>query len=347
MVKITNTLGDVKVGKQGAAVYQRKYGQQVRRTRQPKRAIVSQTQLAHRQLYRAALDWRKQLSLPNRRYLDGYTIANWIVDNYKIPLPWSRFALKLYLEHVHFVVMEKPTTSYEMVEQKFEAYDNEADLTSFDAAWGNYCTAQTFTPQATHDLKKIMLYVAKLGSPGLATASIRATDGVGKPTGEDLVSETFNVSNLETTMTWKEILLPYSELVAETQYAIVLKLPTGNGTNYIKWGMDNTAPTYARGVRAYSTTGGATWILSGDKDMGFSEYGEYEVSSGEPGLLHVRHPALLSVVHKRGALLVSQYANLSSLDEEYLTGQVGLDVESGDTIKVTTLPGIEYNYLVV
>ena len=70
MVKIVNPLGDVKTGRQGEAVYQRKYGQQIRRTAQPKRAIASETQIAHRQLYRAALDWRKLLSLANRRYLE-------------------------------------------------------------------------------------------------------------------------------------------------------------------------------------------------------------------------------------------------------------------------------------
>ena len=52
----------------------------------------------------------------------------------------------------------------------------------------------------------------------------------------------------------------------------------------------------------------------------------------------------MSVVHKRGELTVREYDTLSSLDEEYLTGQVGLDVEVGDTIEATTLPGISYRY---
>ena len=108
MVKIRNVLGEVKKGVQGEAVYQGKYGQQIRRTRQPKRAIASEKQLEHRQLYREALAWRKALSLANRRYLDGYCIANWVVDDYQIPLPWSRFALKLYLEHVKFDIITTP-----------------------------------------------------------------------------------------------------------------------------------------------------------------------------------------------------------------------------------------------
>ena len=61
-------------------------------------------------------------------------------------------------------------------------------------------------------------------------------------------------------------------------------------------------------------------------------------------LIHVTHPALLTVVHKRGELLVGKYDTLSSLDDEYLTAQVGLDLEEGDTIQATTLPGIQYSY---
>ncbi|MBA7540641.1 hypothetical protein ES705_32940 [subsurface metagenome] len=105
MVKIVNSLGDVKIGRQGEVVYQRKYGEQIRRQVSPKRAIASEAQIAHRQLYRDALAWRSELSRPNRRYLEGYCIANWVVDGYHIPLPWSRFALKLYLEKVQFVII--------------------------------------------------------------------------------------------------------------------------------------------------------------------------------------------------------------------------------------------------
>lgn len=64
-------------------------------------------------------------------------------------------------------------------------------------------------------------------------------------------------------------------------------------------------------------------------------------------LLYVRHPALLTVVHKRGEQIVMKYDKLSSLDDEYLTGQVGLDVVKGDLIEATTLPGIEYSYTVM
>lgn len=105
MVKITNTLGDFKRGKQGEAVYQGKYGQQMRSTKPAHRIIASEKQQRHRQLYRAALDWRKTLTPANKRFLEGYCISNWVVDRYKFSLPWHRFALKIYLEEVHFVII--------------------------------------------------------------------------------------------------------------------------------------------------------------------------------------------------------------------------------------------------
>ncbi|MBA7583631.1 hypothetical protein ES708_25578 [subsurface metagenome] len=63
-------------------------------------------------------------------------------------------------------------------------------------------------------------------------------------------------------------------------------------------------------------------------------------------ILHIRHPALMKVVHKRGEAVINEYDDLSSLDGEYLTGQVGLDVVEGDLIWVKTLPGVLYPYLV-
>ncbi len=63
-------------------------------------------------------------------------------------------------------------------------------------------------------------------------------------------------------------------------------------------------------------------------------------------ILHVRHPALLSVIHRRGEKIIREYHDLSSLDDQYLTKQVGLDVAKGDTIEATTIAGIGYRHQV-
>ncbi len=347
MVKIVNSLGDVKIGRQGEVVYQRKYGEQIRRQASPKRAIASEAQIAHRQLYRDALAWRKQLSLPNRRYLDGYCIANWVIDDYKIPLPWSRFAIKLYLEHVHFVIITKPVAGEEAEEALYENYQYVRYGYSLinSTSWA----AQTFTPQLAHKITKVGIYLTREGYPGACRVSIRATDGAGHPTGNDLTGIDFNGNDLPTGVPSEFYYfdLPPSPLAANTKYAIVLRAPSGDGLNELWLGKDDTSPTYPRGNVQWSTDSGQSWTTYETLDFYFEEYGLIAGKEATIGLLHVRHPALLTVVHKRGELTVNGYDTLSSLDKEYLTEQVGLDVEAGDTIKATTLPGIEYAYKVV
>lgn len=98
MVKIINELGDIKQGKQGEAVYQLHYGQQIRRTVKPKTPEPSQTQLEHRTRFQQALTWRATLSRTARIYLEGYAIAHRIIDSYGVPLTWDKVALKIALE---------------------------------------------------------------------------------------------------------------------------------------------------------------------------------------------------------------------------------------------------------
>ncbi|MBA7573105.1 hypothetical protein ES708_14905 [subsurface metagenome] len=344
MLKITNPLGDIKTGRQGEAVYQRKYGEQIRRTVSPKRAIPSQRQIDHRQLYRAALAWRSQLSLANRRYLEGYCISHGIIDDYGVPLTWSRFALKVYLQAVRFAIIEKPSFYLYWVSDKFERYEDVGAFNYTPTMKTSTWKAQTFTPQISHDLTKVELYLYREGTIGTVTVSIRNTDASHLPTGGDLVSNSFNGMELGTSEAWKAIALAYSRLFIDTEYAIVTRLAGGSSFNWLKWrGTANSNP-YTRGEAYTSYDSGVTWTHPTVLDMGFREYGKYEVKETISGLIHVRHPALLAVVQKRGELIVKEYDTLSSLDGEYLTKQVGLDVEVDDFIEATTWPGIEYAY---
>ena len=344
MVKITNTLGDVKIGRQGEVVYQRKYGEQIRRTAAPKRAIPSQRQTEHRQLYRAALDWRSGLSLANRRYLDGYCIANGVVDSYHLPLPWSRFALKIYLQHVKFVSITKPIPGEAGQETLYENYQYVVFMKwSFSKLiW----MAQTFTPLVSHKVTKVAMYISRYYNPGASRISIRATDGEGKPTGGDLTGVDFDANQLPNGDPAAFIYfdLPQYQLLADTMYAMVIRAPNATGAASITLAASSTPPLYPRGCLPRSTDSGNTWTLFEGIDAYFEEYGIGPPSPPTPGLLHVRHPALLRVVQKRGELTVNGYDTLSSLDDEYLTGQVGLDVQKGDIIEATTLPGINYTH---
>lgn len=346
MVKINNPLGDVKIGKQGQVVYQRKYGQQIRRTLAPKRAMPSKAQLDHRNLYRAALSWRSQLARANRRYLEGYCIANGVVDSYHIPLPWSRFALRIYLQSIKFVPDLKVTTG-PSIPGEWNGYTTGDN--SYDMVYGGNWKAQTFTQSQAHKVTKAKVKLWRSNSPGIVTVSIRATDGSGHPTGPDLCSGTTNGNTLTTNTAgeWREITLGDGyNLDADTKYAIVVRALSGDTSNIIYW-RQHVNGGYPSGQEFYSTTGGSSWVGHSWLDCMFEVWNADEPGlSFKAGILHVRHPALLTVVHKRGELLVSGYDTLSSLDEEYLTGQVGLDVKVGDNIEATTLCGIKYTYLV-
>lgn len=346
MVKIDNTLGDVKIGRQGEVVYQRKYGQQIRRLAAPKRAIPSQVQLSHRELYKTALAWRSELSLPNRRYLDGYPIANWIVDKYKIPLTWSRFALKLYLEKVRFTLSEVYTAPPEHTEQKYQSYEIAGNSNA--GIIPPYPTGQTFTPEVKHGLSRVYIKAYRVGNPPPIKVSIWKCGGDHKPTGSELCLVWHDFSDLTEALAleWYYIDLPAITVIAGQEYAITVNNLNGDGDNHIRWELEKTTPLYARGVKILSGDDGLTWLLQTDKDHLFQEWYIWDKPATKCGLLHVTHPALLSVIHKRGGVPLLELDGLSSLDEEYLTGTVGLDVQAGDYIEAESFTGAQSSFVV-
>lgn len=63
-------------------------------------------------------------------------------------------------------------------------------------------------------------------------------------------------------------------------------------------------------------------------------------------VLEVYHPALLEVILTREGEGGKSWGNLSSLEGEYITSELHLDVQPEDVIQVKTLPGIVYSYTV-
>ncbi|MBA7536971.1 hypothetical protein ES705_29237 [subsurface metagenome] len=346
MVKITNLFGDIKTGKQGEAVYQRKYGEQIRRQVSPKRAIPSERQIKHRQLYKDALDWRKSLSRANRRYLEGYCIAGGIVDGYGAPLAWSRFALKLYLEKVKFI----PDLWTEVVSEQsgvWEYYHDPTNASNNDV-YDKYYEAQTFTPQYGYPIVKVGIKGWRFDSVEYtATIGIKATDGNGLPTGDFKTSATFgsHLFKSDPPPEWQTIDLPPFTPTANVKYALVLGLPSAGTGDRLVWA-GKYPGTYPGGNQCHSSDYGVTWIEFIDWGLQFDIYQFQAATSKKLGILHVRHPSLLTVVQKREGLTIKGYDTLSSLNDEYLTKQVGLDVFADDIIEATTLPGIEFKYQV-
>jgi len=98
MVRIVSKVGDIKRGKQGEAVYQLHYGQQIRRVRREKGGIVSKAQEKRRGLFRQALDWRKGLNRHDRLVIAQYAYQGHFRDSERVTLTWDRMALKIALE---------------------------------------------------------------------------------------------------------------------------------------------------------------------------------------------------------------------------------------------------------
>jgi len=98
MVLINNRAGDIKTGKQGEAVYQGRYGRQIRRLRSEKRGEVSKVQKARRVLFKQGLEWRKGLNRHDRLVLEQYAYQAHFRDEEGIILSWDRMAMKIALE---------------------------------------------------------------------------------------------------------------------------------------------------------------------------------------------------------------------------------------------------------
>jgi len=346
MVKIVNTLGEVKTGVQGEAVYQRRFGQQIRRTRQPKRAIPSQKQLEQRELYREALTWRKGLSRPNRLYLEGYCISNWIVDGYKIPLPWSRFALKLYLQHIAFVIVDKPIMAYLPLYEDFVEEQTQHNAGYLPGVTGVIRLGQRLTI-ANRKVVKLGFWLKKHHSPsGTIYFQIRRYSNKSLIAGQFAV----NQQDVSTTPTYYEVEFDTPPTVNEE--VIICTELTCSSSNV------QVATRYqSSDVKANEQTiryRSFEWGEYGSWDTAYRY--TYRVDIPPPpkpdyenstkGLLQVKHPALLSGEHRRDGKLLEEWTNLSSLDEEYLTGQVGVDVFRGDELKFTTIAGVEYPFRV-
>jgi len=136
--------------------------------------------------------------------------------------------------------------------------DNEGNNIGGATKWG----AQTFTTIDSFEIAKIKVKLSRDGSPGTITASIKAVDGSGHPTGADLTSGTSDGDSLtdDPAGEWRQInLTPYT-LLATTKYAIVLKCLDGTeGFYQIWWRGDWTSPTYSDGNLEATNDGGSSW----------------------------------------------------------------------------------------
>jgi len=157
--------------------------------------------------------------------------------------------------------------------------------------WGDTLSdsleGQTFTPSTSHVITSVRLKLYRIGTVGTLTVEITNVDTNHHPTGSALCSGTIDASTFttDTTGMWYEVTLGSGTLLSSsTEYAIVLKLAGGDGSNCVVWKY-NGAGSYSGGVRVY--TSGGYWKDDDTDDMMFEEWGEassvsYQITNLQP-----------------------------------------------------------------
>lgn len=152
-------------------------------------------------------------------------------------------------------------------EWKYEAYETGDNDTA--SAYGAYWFSQTFTPEQAFKIDSVRLKLARVGTSGALTVSIKNVDSQGRPTGPDLVSAAY--SGVGTSTGWYEI--EFEPYRLETKmYAIVVRAVAGDGANYIGWQF-NSAGNYTVGTYVESSNSGVSWITNDDYDFMFETFG--------------------------------------------------------------------------
>ena len=145
----------------------------------------------------------------------------------------------------------------------------------YGSLWGTSWKAQTFTPSQSHEVLRVKLKLYRYGFPGTVTVSIRATDGSGHPTGNDLCSGTTDGDTLTTDSEgeWREIIFASGyNLAANTKYSIVARASGQESSDDARWKEDWSSPTYPGGCLETSGDSGGSWSSYTTSDMMFEEW---------------------------------------------------------------------------
>lgn len=165
------------------------------------------------------------------------------------------------------------------LQESFELSDGTGS-TIYGTTWG----MQSWTTTSAYTITDVALYCYKYGSPGNIIVSIRATDGTGKPTGEDLCSVTVSDTEISDfpTRAWTTFTFDSSYGLSDaTKYAIVFRATSGNGANFFSpFGYGSSG--YADGAYATGSNGTSWSAPSATDDMDFRIYGEETVLPGKP-----------------------------------------------------------------
>lgn len=193
---------------------------------------------------------------------------------------------------------------------------------------GNTWGYQQFTVGTiSHTATKVLLYIKKVGSPGTVTLSLRHASG-GTPTGNDIVSTTFDGDALSTSYAMYAFEIDETVLEASQQYAIVIRAVAGDASNYINWGLDSGGGL-ADAVYGYSSNGGLSWISGTPSDALFEIW-------GNPAIDVIEAKVFTSYLATGDWLII---ANTSNVYEPYYPDQDPQTIFQLQLIDGTTIKG--------
>lgn len=180
-------------------------------------------------------------------------------------------------------------------ETLYESWD-EASRVQYLSCQPDSYRAQTFQPGIKHYLTKVSVPIFREGNPGTdCTIGIYTTTG-GVPTETYLGIETFNGNSLGTSeLSYPNVVdftfSPNVTVEAGTTYAIIIKCPSGDGSNRIWWQSSDDDADYPDGDIFYNNSG--TWAASSyTGDLYFYEYGDpYSGGGSPPGAEGLNPPA--------------------------------------------------------
>ncbi len=134
--------------------------------------------------------------------------------------------------------------------------------TGSTAIYGVYWAGVTFVTTAAYNLIRVGMKMYRAGSPGTVTISIRATSG-GLPTGDDLVTTTFDGNTLGTTSPGAFVYVDFPTALSvsnATTYAIIVRALSGNMSNLVYLRLTSTS--YSNYKKINSSNSGSSWSSS-------------------------------------------------------------------------------------
>lgn len=119
------------------------------------------------------------------------------------------------------------------------------------------------------------LYFGRVGNPPSLVYSIREADAEHKPTGSDLVRGQIDCDDFLEDPAYDSQNLPLTGCLIRKpkEYSVVMRVPSGDASNYVKWYDGGISPGMAQDYVLVSSDKGNTWAVQFMKWNAGSEWG--------------------------------------------------------------------------